>query len=204
MPIGALASNARRALLAALNHRNIAAIHGLEAHGETCFLAPGFVPGQTLEERLASEAPDLPEALRIARQIAEALEAAHERGIIHRDLKPANVKITPRGEVKVLDFGLAKALDVLAAGPDAPTAMLDETEAGVIRGTAAYMSPEQARGRPVDKRTDVCCRDADAAESLRGPDGLGLHCGDPRHGAGLGSDSRLDTGERREAAEAQP
>ena len=142
-------------LLAALNHKNIAAIHGLETHGEFCFLALEFVPGETLEERLAREAPDLAEALRIVRQLAEALEAAHDRGIIHRDLKPANVKITPRGEVKVLDFGLAKALDVLAAGPDAPTAMLDETESGVILGTAAYMSPEQARGKPVDKRTDV-------------------------------------------------
>ena len=142
-------------LLAALNHKNVAAIHGLETDGDLCFLALEFVPGQTLDERLARDAPDSSEALRIARQIAEALEAAHERGIVHRDLKPANVKITPRGEVKVLDFGLAKALDLLAADPDAPTAILGETDSGVILGTAAYMSPEQARGKPVDKRTDV-------------------------------------------------
>ncbi|HET8547002.1 MAG TPA: serine/threonine-protein kinase, partial [Bryobacteraceae bacterium] len=141
--------------MAALNHRNIAAIHGLETSGDLCYLVLELVPGQRLDEFLAGGRPEPRNVLRIASQIAEALEAAHERGIVHRDLKPANVKITPSGDVKVLDFGLAKALDSILAGPDAPTARLDETQSGVILGTAAYMSPEQARGKPVDKRSDI-------------------------------------------------
>jgi len=147
-------------LLAALNHPNIAAIHSLEQHEDTRFLVMELVEGETLAEQLERGPMPLQQALAIACQIAHALEAAHEGGIIHRDLKPANVKITPEFVVKVLDFGLAKATD---DGPDAlssdlsqsPTLMVEGTQTGVILGTAAYMSPEQARGRALDKRTDI-------------------------------------------------
>jgi hypothetical protein len=142
-------------LLAALNHRNIAAIYGLETSGDLCFLVLELVPGETLARLLSAKRLDTAEVLQFTRQIAEALEAAHERGIVHRDLKPANVKITPSGELKVLDFGLAKALGSVLNGPDATTALMDETQSGMILGTAGYMSPEQARGKPVDKRTDI-------------------------------------------------
>jgi Tol biopolymer transport system component len=144
-------------LLAALNHPNIGAIYGLEESGGVHYLVLELIPGQTLHERLMAKPLALEEALAICRQIAEALEAAHEKGIIHRDLKPANVKITPEGKVKVLDFGLAKALQAQGPSTDqsqSPT-MTAETEIGVVLGTAAYMSPEQARGRAVDKRTDI-------------------------------------------------
>jgi len=144
-------------LLAALNHSNIAAIYGLEESNGVHYLVLELVPGQTLAQRLASGALPFDEALVISRQIADALDAAHDRAIIHRDLKPANVKITPEGKVKVLDFGLAKALQTPASKIDwsqSPT-LTAETEAGVVMGTGAYMSPEQARGRPVDKRTDI-------------------------------------------------
>src|SRR5262245_16452353 len=152
-------------LLAALNHPNIAAIYGIEessasSTGGIRALVLELVEGVTLAERLATGpiAPD--EALAIARQIALALDAAHERGIVHRDLKPANVKLTPEGVVKVLDFGLAKALDPSAAAPpldpaNSPTLLVGGTEAGLIIGTAAYMAPEQARGRSVDRRADI-------------------------------------------------
>jgi eukaryotic-like serine/threonine-protein kinase len=147
-------------LLAALNHPSIAAIYGLEEFDGTRFIVMELVPGQTLSASLSRGALPLEEALRIARQIAEALEAAHERGIVHRDLKPANVKVTPEGRVKVLDLGLAKAFD--AKGTDSgsdptlsPTLVIDGTQPGVILGTAEFMSPEQARGKPVDKRTDI-------------------------------------------------
>jgi Tol biopolymer transport system component len=143
-------------LLAALNHPNIAVIHGLEESGGVHYLVLELVPGQTLSQRLAAGSLAVEEAVGICRQIAEALEAAHEKSIIHRDLKPANVKITPEGKVKVLDFGLAKVLQPAASASDhaeCPT-VTAETEAGVVLGTAAYMSPEQARGHPVDKRTD--------------------------------------------------
>ena len=147
-------------LLASLNHPNIAAIHGLEEVGEQPFLVLELVEGEDLSERLKRGPIPVDEAFDIARQIAEALEAAHEKGIVHRDLKPANVKLTPNGQVKVLDFGLAKALagDVADSAPDlsqSPTLAHAGTQAGLILGTAAYMSPEQARGRPVDKRADV-------------------------------------------------
>jgi Tol biopolymer transport system component len=152
-------------LLAALNHPHIAGIYGLEESGETRFLAIELVDGESLAERLASvdatKASGLPlsEALSIARQIAEALQAAHEKGIIHRDLKPGNVMLTGDGQVKVLDFGLAKMLaEDRPESPSAamsPTLSLHATYAGVILGTAAYMSPEQARGKVADKRTDV-------------------------------------------------
>src|SRR5205085_55213 len=135
----------------------IAAIYGFEDSGETHALVLELVDGETLAERIARGAMPLDEALPIAKQIAEALEAAHERGIIHRDLKPANVKITPDGIVKVLDFGLAKAMESAPASAtlsNSPT-LLTGSMAGMIVGTAAYMSPEQAKGRPVDKRTDI-------------------------------------------------
>nr|MDQ5871515.1 serine/threonine-protein kinase [Acidobacteriota bacterium] len=147
-------------MLAALNHPSIAAIYGLEEAEGTRFIVMELVPGETLSDRLSHGALALDEALKIARQIAEALEAAHERGIIHRDLKPANIKVTPDGRVKVLDLGLAKAFDTKATASEtdlelSPTLVSDGTQPGVILGTAEFMSPEQARGKPVDKRTDI-------------------------------------------------
>jgi serine/threonine-protein kinase len=141
-------------LLASLNHPNIAAIYGVEERA----LVMELVEGPTLAERIATGPIPLDDALPIAKQIAEALEYAHERSIIHRDLKPANIKITPEGRVKVLDFGLAKAAEEPSAtgnASDSPTQTLTATRAGVILGTAAYMSPEQARGAAVDKRSDI-------------------------------------------------
>jgi serine/threonine protein kinase len=146
-------------MLAALNHPNIATIHGLEQSGGTSYLVMELVSGETLQERVKRDGPvPIDEALAIATQIAEALEAAHEKSIIHRDLKPANVKVTPEGKVKVLDFGLAKAFAGDESGSDpsnSPTLSQAATMQGVILGTAAYMSPEQARGKAVDKRTDI-------------------------------------------------
>jgi eukaryotic-like serine/threonine-protein kinase len=146
-------------MLAALNHPNIATIYGLEQSGATSYLVMELVPGETLADRLKQSGPiAVDEVLTIARQIAEALEAAHEKGIVHRDLKPANVKLTPEGKIKVLDFGLAKAFAADASSEDfanSPTLSRAATMQGVILGTAAYMSPEQARGRAVDKRTDI-------------------------------------------------
>ena len=146
-------------VLASLNHPNIAHIHGLEDADGTPALVMELVEGPTLAERIAQGAIPLDDALLIAGQIAEALEAAHEQGIIHRDLKPANIKVRADGTVKVLDFGLAKAMDSGAASSsntlNSPTISIHATEAGVILGTAAYMSPEQAAGKPVDKRSDL-------------------------------------------------
>ncbi len=145
-------------LLAALNHPHIAAIYGVVDADGIRGLVLEFVPGPTLADRLTSGPMAVGEALRVAHQIAEGLEAAHERGVVHRDLKPANIKITPEGVVKVLDFGLAKAVGADTAGPplhESPTITSGGTTPGVILGTAAYMSPEQARGRPVDKRADI-------------------------------------------------
>jgi Tol biopolymer transport system component len=145
-------------LLASLNHPNIAAIHGLEQAGGKRFLVLELVEGETLAERIAKRPLPMHEALEVCRQIAEGLEAAHEKGVIHRDLKPANVKITPEDKVKVLDFGLAKALHGEAALADArhsPTLTDQMTRPGVILGTAAYMSPEQAKGMAADKRSDI-------------------------------------------------
>jgi serine/threonine protein kinase len=160
-------------VLASLNHANIAALHGFEQAEETHFLVMELVEGDTLAERIARAPLPPPEALKIAQQIAEALEAAHEKGIVHRDLKPANVKITPDGRVKVLDFGLAKAMSGANASAAArsnqvtqstpsnasfsnsPTLSLMATNAGVILGKAAYMSPEQARDENTDQRTDI-------------------------------------------------
>ena len=144
-------------VLASLNHPGIAAIYGLEESGDTRALVLELVEGATLGDRIAQGAIPLDEALPIAKQIAEALEAAHEAGVIHRDLKPANIKVKDDGTVKVLDFGLAKALDTTPQGDpsQSPTLTAAATQMGVIMGTAAYMSPEQARGKTVDKRADV-------------------------------------------------
>ena len=146
-------------MLASLNHPNISTIHGLEQSRGTSYLVMELVLGDTLSDRVKREgAVPIEEALAIAKQIAEALEAAHEKGIIHRDLKPANVKVTPEGKVKVLDFGLAKAFEGDTTTEDmsnSPTLSRAATMQGVILGTAAYMSPEQARGKAVDKRTDI-------------------------------------------------
>jgi len=145
-------------LLASLNHPNIAAIYGLEESEGVHFLVLELIEGDTLADRIKTGAIPVEEALKLALQIAEALEAAHEKGVIHRDLKPANIKITPEGKIKVLDFGLAKAF----AGEqeqmnlsNSPTLSDMATQQGIILGTAAYMSPEQARGNPVDKRADI-------------------------------------------------
>jgi eukaryotic-like serine/threonine-protein kinase len=147
-------------VLAALNHPNIAQIHGLETSDGTTALVMELVEGPTLADRITQGAVSIDEALPIARQIAEALEAAHEQGIIHRDLKPANIKLRPDGVVKVLDFGLAKVMEPagataasLSMSPTITTPVM--TQAGLILGTAAFMSPEQARGKPIDKRADI-------------------------------------------------
>lgn len=159
-------------VLASLNHPNIAHIHGLEEAGGVTALVLELVEGEDLAQRIARGPMPVDDALPIARQIAEALEAAHEHGIIHRDLKPANVKVRADGAVKVLDFGLAKAIDP-AAGSSAtamnsPTLSIHATEAGIILGTAAYMSPEQARGRVVDRRADIWAFGAVLFEMLTG------------------------------------
>ena len=151
-------------LLASLQHPHIATIYGLEESGGTHALVLELIDGETLADRLHRGRVSVPEALAIATQIALALEAAHDRGIIHRDLKPANVKLTPDGAVKVLDFGLAKAIDPAVGSDDAtnqrlvddsPTVSIAGTSVGVLLGTAAYMSPEQARGHGLDARTDL-------------------------------------------------
>jgi len=149
-------------ILASLNHPNIAAIHELEEHNDARYLVLEYVPGETLAERISRGPLAVEDSLEISKQIAEALEAAHEKGVIHRDLKPANIKITPGGRVKVLDFGLAKETAMASSAskdatnsPTLTVASPAYTRAGVILGTAAYMSPEQARGKPVDKRADI-------------------------------------------------
>src|SRR5262245_54238812 len=145
-------------LLASLNHPGIATVYGLAESGDVRAIAMELVEGRTLGDRLHDGPIPLDEALPLACQIAEALEAAHERGIIHRDLKPANVKVTTDGTVKVLDFGLAKALVGPASASEmaeSPTISAAGSEIGVILGTAAYMIPEQARGKPLDRRTDI-------------------------------------------------
>jgi len=145
-------------VLASLNHPNIAAIHGLEDSGSTHALVMELVEGRTLADRIRQGPIPVDEAVRIARQIADALEYAHEHGIVHRDLKPANVKVTADDTVKVLDFGLAKALEGDIASIDistSPTISRMATQQGILLGTAAYMSPEQAKGKAVDRRADI-------------------------------------------------
>ena len=148
-------------ILASLNHAGIATLFGLEAHDGQRFLVMELVPGQTLAERLRHGALPIRDALDICRQIAEGLEAAHDAGVVHRDLKPSNVKVTPDGRVKLLDFGLAKAVDPTPGGGDPTLTASEATGEGTVLGTPAYMSPEQARGQPVDRRTDIwafgCC-----------------------------------------------
>jgi eukaryotic-like serine/threonine-protein kinase len=145
--------------LAALSHPNIASIYGFEQSANVRALVMELVEGPALAYRIAKRRVPVEEALTIARQIAEALEAAHEKGIVHRDLKPANVKIRPDGQVKVLDFGLAAitqpARPMSSDPANSPTLTINATREGVIVGTAAYMSPEQARGTPIDKRADI-------------------------------------------------
>jgi len=158
-------------VLAALSHPNVAHIFGLEDASGVEALVLELVEGETLAERIARGPLPVDEALDVARQIADALGAAHDSGIVHRDLKPANVKITPQGKVKVLDFGLAKAIAGDPSSPDAsqsPTITAAATQAGVVIGTAAYMSPEQARGRAVDKRADIWAFGAVVYEMLSG------------------------------------
>ena len=158
-------------LLASLNHPNIAAIYGLEEAEGVRFLALELVPGETLQERVAKGPLPVEEALEVCRQIAEGVEAAHEKGVIHRDLKPANVKVTPEGKIKILDFGLAKAFEAETPVTDisqSPTLTEEMTRAGVILGTAAYMSPEQAKGKPVEKRADIFAFGAVLHELLTG------------------------------------
>jgi Tol biopolymer transport system component len=169
---GRLARFEREAqVLASLNHPNIAQVHGFEDSGAMRALIMELVDGEDLARRLARGPIPLDESLTIAAQIADALDAAHGQGIVHRDLKPANIKIKEDGTVKVLDFGLAKAVAPASLSPDlmsSPTALASQTEAGVILGTAAYMSPEQARGKAVDKRTDVWAFGAVLYEMLTG------------------------------------
>ncbi len=158
-------------VLASLNHPSIAAIYGFEESDAVRFLVLELVEGQTLAERLRASALPVDEALEFCKQIAEALEAAHEHGVIHRDLKPANVKVTPDGKVKVLDFGLAKAFAGKMSATEiaqSPTITVEHTRPGVVLGTAAYMSPEQARGKPLDKRTDIWSFGCVLYESLTG------------------------------------
>ncbi|MCH7995586.1 MAG: serine/threonine protein kinase [Planctomycetes bacterium] len=160
-------------VLASLNHPNIGAIYGFEESDGKCCLVLEYVEGETLAARLKRGPLPTDEALDVARQLAEAFEAAHEKGVIHRDLKPGNVMLRPDGTVKVLDFGLAKAM---ADGSDmseadranSPTITANFTRPGVVLGTAAYMSPEQARGKPLDKRTDIWSFGVVLFESLTG------------------------------------
>ncbi|HJQ98377.1 MAG TPA: protein kinase [Candidatus Polarisedimenticolaceae bacterium] len=162
-------------VLASLNHPNVATVHGYHDANGIRFLVMELVPGETLEDRLKRSAMPVDEAVAVAKKIAEGIEYAHERGIVHRDLKPANVKLTPDGGVKVLDFGLAKAIsgDPMTSGPTStptviPTLTSVGTVAGMILGTAAYMSPEQARGTGVDRRADIWAFGAVLWEMLTG------------------------------------
>ena len=162
-------------LLASLQHPRIAVVYGVEEMRGQRALVMELVEGETLADRLAQGPLPVDDAIGIARQIADALEAAHEKGIVHRDLKPANIKLRLDGEIKVLDFGLAKAISPVGAGSglaNSPTVSIG-TQAGIVLGTAAYMSPEQARGRPVDRRTDVWAFGCVLYEMLTGKSAFG-------------------------------
>jgi serine/threonine protein kinase len=158
--------------LASLNHPNIAAIYGIEESQDVRALVMELVEGEDLSAHIGRGPIPLAEALSIAKQIADALEAAHEQGIIHRDLKPANVKVRADGTVKVLDFGLAKAMEPASAtranAMNSPMLSMHATQAGIILGTAAYMSPEQASGKAVDKRSDLWAFGVVVLEMLTG------------------------------------
>src|SRR5688572_13802822 len=146
-------------VLATLNHPNIGAVYGFEESAAATGIVLELVDGPTLADRIVHGALPLDEALAIAQQIADALDAAHDKNIIHRDLKPANIKVTPGGKVKVLDFGLGKMAEVEHSRASSlsmsPTLAVQATSGGLILGTAGYMSPEQARGKPVDRRSDI-------------------------------------------------
>ena len=163
--------------LAALNHPNVATVHGFEADGATHFLVMELAPGEDLSERIARGKISLDEALPLFLQIAEGLEAAHAQGIVHRDLKPGNVKVSPEGAVKILDFGLAKAVQPSAPSAahlsQSPTLTVEATVKGQILGTAAYMSPEQARGGEVDARSDIWAFGVVLFEALSGQPAFG-------------------------------
>src|SRR5262245_27616818 len=152
--------------LATLNHPNIAQIFGVDQVGDTCFLVLELVEGESLDERLKRGALPPDEALDVCRQIADGLEAAHEAGIIHRDLKPANVRLTPEGRAKVLDFGLAKPARASEASSSTDSVL--STEHGRLLGTPTYMAPEQARGKPIDRRVDVWAFGCVLYETLSG------------------------------------
>ncbi|HTR02833.1 MAG TPA: protein kinase [Thermoanaerobaculia bacterium] len=157
-------------MLAAVNHPTIAAIYGAEEDGATRYIVMELVEGETLAQRLSTGPLAVTDALRAASQVAEALEVAHEKGVIHRDLKPANIKITPEGKVKVLDFGLAKAMELPFAGDmsRSPTLVMSDSRPGEIVGTPEFMSPEQARGKETDRRTDIWAFGCILFESLSG------------------------------------
>ena len=168
-------------LLASLSHANIASIFGLHEARGMRFLCMELIPGQDMAQRLQGGALPVPEALAVCAQVAEALEATHRRGVIHRDLKPANITITPEGQVKVLDFGLAKPVEVPFSGDSssAPTVTSGPTRAGLVLGTVSYMSPEQARGKPLDARSDIWAFGCVLYEAL---------CGRPAFAGETGSD----------------
>ena len=205
-------------VLASLNHPHIAAIYGLEESNGIRALVMELVEGPTLDELIGGRAMVLEETLPIAKQIAEALEYAHEKGIIHRDLKPANVKLTADGHVKVLDFGLAKALEAPApAGGNpsiSPTLTIEGTRAGMILGTAAYMSPEQASGKPAGQACGHLVvwrgvvRDADGQAAVRRSDCVGYAGGhaEDRAGSDAGSSAsaKASAAVPRERSEAPP
>jgi len=157
-------------MLAAVNHPSIAAIYGAEEDGPTRYIVMELVEGETLAQRLSTGPLAVTDALRMSSQVAEALEVAHQKGVIHRDLKPANIKITPEGKVKVLDFGLAKAMDIPYAGDmsHSPTLVMSDSHPGEIVGTPEFMSPEQARGKETDRRTDIWAFGCILFESLSG------------------------------------
>ena len=158
-------------MLAALNHANIASVYGLEEDGDSHALVMDLVEGETLQQRIARGRIPFDDAARIGLELARAIEYAHEKGIVHRDLKPANVMLDAEGHVKVLDFGLAKALEEEQTPQelaDSPTLTVAATQAGIILGTAAYMSPEQAVGSGTDRRSDIWSYGVVLSEMLTG------------------------------------